>query len=83
MFLRLALASAAVRQAGATSMKMDYLRLTNVRTDPITHPGGLSTHVHSFYGASEAAPSTTRAAASNLPQCAAPLTFAPRRDGLA
>ena len=59
MFLRLALASAAVRQAGATSMKMDYLRLTNVRTDPITHPGGLSTHVHSFYGASEAAPSTT------------------------
>ena len=59
MVLRLALALAAVRQAGATSMKMDYLRLTNVRTDPITHPGGLSTHVHSFYGASEAAPSTT------------------------
>ncbi|KAH8099176.1 DUF1996-containing protein [Aureococcus anophagefferens] len=59
MFLHVALALAAVRQAGATSMKMDYLRLTNVRTDPITHPGGLSTHVHSFYGASEAAPSTT------------------------
>ena len=59
MCLPLALALASVRQAGATSMKMDYLRLTNVRTDPITHPGGLSTHVHSFYGASEAAPSTT------------------------
>ena len=45
--------------AAATSMKIDYLRLANVRTDPITHPDGPSPHVHSFYGASEAAPGTT------------------------
>ena len=45
--------------AAGTSMKIDYLRLANVRTDPITHPDGPSPHVHSFYGASEAAPSTT------------------------
>mmetsp|Transcript_5143 Transcript_5143/g.14901 ORF Transcript_5143/g.14901 Transcript_5143/m.14901 type:complete len:584 (+) Transcript_5143:156-1907(+) len=45
--------------AAATSMKIDYLRLTNVRTDPITDPDGLSPHVHSFYGATEAAPGTT------------------------
>ena len=55
--------------AAATSMKIDYLRLANVRTDPITHPDGPSPHVHSFYGATEAAPGTTyetlRAAAGN------------------
>ena len=55
--------------AAGTSMKIDYLRLANVRTDPITDPDGLSPHVHSFYGATEAAPGTTyeklRAAAGN------------------
>ena len=34
--------------AAATSMKIDYLRLANVRTDPITHPDGPSSHVHSL-----------------------------------
>jgi len=67
--LVLALAAAFLHQSSATSMKIDYLKLTDVRTDPITHPGGPSPHVHSFYGASEAAPSTTyeklRAAAGN------------------
>ena len=63
------LALVAVEHAETTSMKIDYLRLTNVRTDPITDPDGLSPHVHSYYGASEAAPSTTyeklRVAAGN------------------
>ena len=58
---------ALLHYAAGTSMKIDYLRLANVRTDPITHPD--SPHVHSFYGASEAAPGTTyeklRAAAGN------------------
>ena len=31
--------------AAGTSMKIDYLRLANVRTDPITHPDGPSPHV--------------------------------------
>ena len=51
--------------AAATSMKIDYLRLANVRTDPITHPDGPSPHVHSFYGATEAAPGTTYEALRN------------------
>ena len=54
-------AAAAAPLAGATSMKMDYLRLANVRTDPITHPNGLSGHVHSFFGVTEVAPDTTYA----------------------
>ena len=62
-------AAAAAPLAGATSMKMDYLRLANVRTDPITHPNGLSGHVHSFFGVTEVAPDTTyadlRSAAGN------------------
>jgi hypothetical protein len=40
-------------------MKLDFLRLTNVRTDPIINPNGLSSHVHSFFGAARAAPNTT------------------------
>ena len=51
--------------AAGTSMKIDYLRLANVRTDPITHPDGPSPHVHSFYGATEAAPGTTYEALRN------------------
>jgi len=43
----------------ATSMKIDFVRLTNVRTDPITNPNGFSPHVHSFFGAAEVKPSTT------------------------
>merc|ERR1712066_800008 len=42
-------------------MKLDFLRLTNVRTDPIINPNGLAAHVHSFFGAAAAAPSTTYA----------------------
>ena len=45
----------------ATSMKIDFLRFTNVRTDPIINQNGLAAHVHSFFGASEAKPSTTYA----------------------
>lgn len=37
--------------ASSTSAKMDFLALGNVRTDPVTDPGGLSKHVHTFYGA--------------------------------
>jgi len=35
----------------ATSSKMDYLPLGHVRTDPVTDPKGMSSHVHTFYGA--------------------------------
>merc|ERR1711884_392593 len=42
-------------------MKLDFLKLTDVRTDPIIVQDGLSAHVHSFFGAAKAAPSTTYA----------------------
>lgn len=42
-----------------TSMKMDFLTLTDVRTDPIVNPTGLSSHVHRFFGANKVAPATT------------------------
>ena len=34
----------------ATSIKMDFLPLGDVRTDPIINPTCLSDHVHTFYG---------------------------------
>jgi len=40
-------------------MKMDFLPLGDVRTDPIINPTCLSDHVHTFYGASEMRPETT------------------------
>jgi len=43
----------------ATSMKMDYLPLGDVRTDPIINPDCLSNHVHTFYGAAKMRPETT------------------------
>lgn len=52
-----------------TSMKMDFLTLGDVRTDPIISPTCLSDHIHTFYGASEVRPETTyedlRAASGN------------------
>ena len=44
-------------------MKIDYLRLANVRTDPITHPDGPSPHVHSFSALRGSPPPRTRAPA--------------------
>jgi hypothetical protein len=35
----------------ATSVKMDFLPLADVRTDALLHPTCLSDHVHTFYGA--------------------------------
>lgn len=35
----------------ATSAKMDFITLANVRTDPVLNPHCLSDHVHTFYGA--------------------------------
>lgn len=34
-----------------TSVKMDFLPLGSVRTDPMRQPNCLSDHVHTFYGA--------------------------------
>lgn len=42
-----------------TSVKMDFLPLGDVRTDPIVNPTCLSDHVHTFYGASSIRPETT------------------------
>lgn len=42
-----------------TSMKIDYLPLGDVRTDPIINPDCLSDHVHTFYGANKLRPETT------------------------
>ena len=39
------------RGAEGASSKMDYLPFANVRTDPVITHGGLSDHVHTFYGA--------------------------------
>lgn len=55
------LAGLAITLVDATSMKLDFLKMTDVRTDPIINPDGLSAHVHSFFGATRAAPSTTYA----------------------
>merc|ERR1719394_939987 len=43
----------------ATSIKMDFLTSAMVRTDPIVTPNGLSAHLHTFFGALVADPSTT------------------------
>jgi len=43
----------------STSIKIDYVTSAMVRTDPILAPNGLSGHVHTFFGASIADPSTT------------------------
>jgi len=40
-------------------MKMDFLPLGDVRTDPIINPTCLSDHVHTFYGANQIRPETT------------------------
>ena len=39
------------KNVGATSIKMDFLPLADVRTDPIINPTCLADHVHTFYGA--------------------------------
>ena len=38
------------KYAGSTSIKMDFLPLADVRTDPIISPTCLADHVHTFYG---------------------------------
>ena len=44
----------------ATSVKMDFLPLGHVRTDPLLNPTCLSDHVHTFYGVNASLrPSTT------------------------
>ena len=48
-----------VSLVNGTSMKMDFLPLAHVRSDPIINPTCLSDHVHTFYGASEVHPYTT------------------------
>jgi len=53
-----------------TSSKMDFLSLGHARTDPVTNPTCLSSHVHTFYGAAASLrPSTSyeelRAACGN------------------
>ena len=48
-----------ISTVSATSMKIDFLKLTDVRTDPIINQNGLAAHVHSFFGANRAAPNTT------------------------
>lgn len=45
----------------STSMKIDYLKMADVRTDPIVNPEGPSKHIHSFFGAQVAAPDATYA----------------------
>ena len=39
-----------IKDVGSTSMKMDFLPLADVRTDPIISPTCLADHVHTFYG---------------------------------
>lgn len=53
------LASALIPLADATSIKMDFLPLTDLRVDPIIAPNCLSDHVHTFYGASNVYPDLT------------------------
>eukprot|EP00594_Rhizosolenia_setigera_P001867 CAMPEP_0178939864 /NCGR_PEP_ID=MMETSP0789-20121207/462_1 /TAXON_ID=3005 /ORGANISM="Rhizosolenia setigera, Strain CCMP 1694" /LENGTH=337 /DNA_ID=CAMNT_0020618783 /DNA_START=133 /DNA_END=1146 /DNA_ORIENTATION=- len=43
----------------ATSVKMDFLPVAHVRTDPIINPDCLSDHVHTFYGPPNVSPDTT------------------------
>ena len=45
------LAPATITAVLGTSVKMDFLPLANVRTDPLLNPTCLSDHVHTFYGA--------------------------------
>jgi len=47
------------QQVKATSIKMDFLPLGDVRTDPIINPTCLSDHIHTFYGANKMRPETT------------------------
>ena len=60
-FIKTALSFYGLSQVDATSMKLDFLKLTDVRTDPIITQDGLSAHPHSFFGAFAAAPNTTYA----------------------
>ena len=55
-----------------TSIKMDFLPIGDVRTDPLLNPTCLSDHVHTFYGAKASLrPETTyadmRASGAGLP----------------
>lgn len=50
----LVLVAAALSVSDATSIKMDYLPLTDVRLDPMSDEQCVSDHVHSFYGPSVA-----------------------------
>lgn len=47
----LIMAMVAPIRVGATSIKMDFLPLADVRTDPVINPDCLADHVHTFYGA--------------------------------
>mmetsp|Transcript_6233 Transcript_6233/g.7898 ORF Transcript_6233/g.7898 Transcript_6233/m.7898 type:complete len:446 (-) Transcript_6233:149-1486(-) len=58
-FLSIVLLSSLTRWCQATSMKIDFLPLGDVRTDPIINPNCLSDHVHTFYGANKMRPETT------------------------
>lgn len=57
----LALAGACMQLAAGTSIKMDFLTMAVVRTDPIVNRSGLANHMHTFFGANRASPSTTYA----------------------
>lgn len=46
------------RSVDATSIKMDFLPIGHVRTDPIISQTCLSDHVHTFYGAQAVRPET-------------------------
>ncbi len=48
-----------VGQSASTSMKIDYLRMTDARVDPIVNPGTPSGHVHRFFGAQAVSTTTT------------------------
>ena len=52
------LTAAAVRGAAATSMKIDFLTMADVRTDPIINPKVFQRTFIGFFGANVAAPAT-------------------------
>ena len=59
VFLLLTIVSMLSTVVTGTSMKIDFLPLGNVRTDPIINPDCLSDHVHTFYGANKLRPETS------------------------
>jgi len=59
LLFTLTLSAFNVRNVISTSIKMDFLPLADVRTDPIINPNCLSDHVHTFYGGAAIRPETT------------------------